>query len=377
MREAVGNKDLVPLQDFLKSPHSIYQRSWAGIPWSVVGWTLRTLGVTDPTRGEDKLPKGKYALLENLEAASVRFKQIMADAASRFERTFTTAQFEKDFASQLVKDQRLSETDLDVLLKFLSRDKQLIEYDGQTIRVKAAGEQGSITEEDATVASIKELLASLKHQTELLNSRIEELNQSAKSAVARNNRVAAMAALRSKKTAESSLKSRYATLNQLEEVAAKIEQAADQVQLVKVMESSAGVLKNLNAQVGGVDRVDAVMDHLREQMSNTDELSAIMSESLGAPVDEGEIDDELEVMEKQEREMKEEKERKKEEARRREEEAKEAAEAQKKLEELPDVPADSQPVGEKELTPTTETGIANLSVEDSSPKQREEPLTSM
>ncbi|KAI9163770.1 hypothetical protein HJFPF1_05396 [Paramyrothecium foliicola] len=377
MREAVDQKELVPLQDFLKSQHNIYQRSWAGVPWSVVGWTLRQLGVVDPARGEDRLPKGKYAIMENLEAASRTFSQLMAEATSRFERTFTANQFEKDVATQLFQNQRLSDVDVDVFLKFLSRDKQMIEYDGQTIRYKATGEQDGITEEDASIASIKELTASLKHQTELLNNRIEELAESAKNAVARKSRVAALAALKSKKIAEASLATRYATLNQLEEVASRIEQASDQVQLVKVMESSAGVLKTLNAQVGGADRVDGVMDHLREQMANTDEVAAILAESAGAPVDEGEIDEELEAMEREETEAREKEQREQDEARNREEQAREAAEAQKKLDELPDVPAESQPEREKEQTPTTETGIASLSVNDSPQRQKEEPMTSM
>lgn len=126
------------------------------------------------------------------------------------------------------------------------------------------------------------------------------------------------------------------------------------MQLVKVMESSASALQSLNAQIGGPERVGTTMDHLREQMSATDELTAILSESTGDAVDEREIDDELEALEMEQKKEEEEKQRRKEEAR-------EAAKAQKELDELPSVPTeDAERIGAQ--SPTRATGIANLSL---------------
>jgi charged multivesicular body protein 7 len=361
VREATAGRDFIPLQDFEKSQQSIYQRSWAGLSWSVMSWTLRQLGVVDPARGDDKLPTGQYVIVKNMEAAAKELGDLMAEKVSRFDRVFSRAQFQKAFSAALVQGQHLTDSDLDVLLKFLSRDKEVIEYDGKTIRIKGSGEQGGITKEDAAIASLKELTESLKHQADLLNTRIDELSQTAKDAVTKKNRVAALAALKSKKIAETSLATRYATLNQLEEVSAKLEQAADNVQLVNVMEASSGALASLNAQVGGAERVDAVMDRLREQSSATDEVSAILAESTGEVIDETALDDELEAMEAQERE-KEEKTKSKEAEEQKARDEQEAAEAQKKLDELPDVPADGEEIQQKEQTPTSETGIANLAI---------------
>ncbi|KAM5354332.1 hypothetical protein ACJ41O_000981 [Fusarium nematophilum] len=362
VREATSGREFIPLQDFNKSQQSIYQSSWSGLPWSVMSWTLRQLGVVDPSRGDDKLPTGQFVVVKNIEAAAKELGDLMAERTSRFDRVFSKAQFQKAFSAALVKDQHLTDADLDVLLKFLSRDKGVIEYDGKTIRIKGAGEQGGISEDDAAVASLKELTESLEHQTGLLNARIDELAQAAKDAVARKNRVAALAALKSKKLAETSLAARYTTLNQLEQVAAKLEQAADNVQFVKVMEASTGALASLNAQVGGADRVDAVMDHLREQMSAADEVGAILSESAGEVVDEGALDDELEAMEAVEREKEEEETRRKEAEEQKAREERDAAEVQKKLDELPAVPSDGEKIREKTRTPTSETGIANLAI---------------
>lgn len=356
INEALAQRDLIPLQTFLQSPQNIYQQqqSWSQVPWNVMGWALRQMGVIDPNRGEDKIPKGNYVVMKNVEATSRELRETIAERTSRYDRVFTRGQFQTLFESVLAKDQRLSETDFDVLLKFLSRDKDMIEYNGNTVRIRGIGEERGITEEDASIASIKELVDSLEHQVDLLNKRIDELDQEARTAVLRKNRVAALAALKSKKRAESSLSTRYATLSQLEEVASRLQQASDQVQLVKVMESSASALKSLNAQIGGSERVETTMDHLREQMSATDELTAILSEGTGDVVDEGEIDDELEALEMEQEKEEEEKQRRKEAAR-------EAARARKQLDELPSVPTDdAERIAAQ--SPTRATGIANLSL---------------
>uniref|UniRef100_A0A8H7N6V7 Uncharacterized protein n=1 Tax=Bionectria ochroleuca TaxID=29856 RepID=A0A8H7N6V7_BIOOC len=215
--------------------------------------------------------------MQNLESAAAELSERMAGKTSIFDRVFTKTQFETTFATELVPGQRLSEQDIDVLLRFLAREKRTVEYDGQTVRIKGGGDgDRKLTDEDATVASIKELTANLKHQISLLSTRVEELEQTARSAVMRKHKISALAALKSKKIAEASLASRYTTLNQLEEVANKIQQAADQVQLLKVMESSASVLKTLNAATGGVEKVDSVMDRLREQMGTADEVAPFL-----------------------------------------------------------------------------------------------------
>ncbi|KAJ4857489.1 snf7 domain-containing protein [Trichoderma breve] len=352
INEALAQKDLIPLQSFLQSNQSIYQQSWSQVPWNVMGWALRQLGVTDPSRGEDKIPKGNYVVMKNVETASRELGERIAEKAPRYDRVFTKGQFQALVTSVLAEEQRLSDTDTDVLLKFLSRDKDMIEYDGKTIRIRGSGEERGITEEDSSIASIKELASNLEHQIDLLNGRIDELDQEARNAVLRKNRVAALAALKSKKRAESSLSTRYATLHQLEEVASKLQQASDQVQLVKVMESSANALESLNTQIGSADKVENTMDRLRDQMSATDEITAILAEPTGMVVDEEEIDEELEAMEREQNKEEEEKQRRK-------DEAKEASKAMKDLDELPSVP--SERIGAE--SPTRATGIGRLTLD--------------
>ncbi|OLN81286.1 hypothetical protein CCHL11_07303 [Colletotrichum chlorophyti] len=355
VREAVADKDLYPLSDFLHSKDSIYApKTWGQVPWGVLSWAAGQLGFGRPaTSGEDKLPRGRFVVIKNVETTAKKLAERVTPADTRFDRTYTKSHFRKTFAETLLEERRLSETDVDILLVFLSRDKGLVVYDGQVVRIKGSGadeDEIAITEEDAAVSSLKELIDDLKHQTDLLTARIDELTLSAKEAVAKKNKVVALAALKSKKLTEASLEKRFATLNKLEDVASRIQQARDQVQLVKVMETSAGALKGLNEKVGGADRVGDVVDRLREQMGEVDEVGKIISEAGATPVDEFEVDDELEAMEREEKE--------KEEAMERAKEAQKAEDTRRRLEEemaslRPPVtePADN----ERAETPSKET----------------------
>jgi charged multivesicular body protein 7 len=354
-KESLGVKDLLPLQDFLRSRESIYYQSWVDLPWNLVSWTLRKIWTSDSTDQEDKLPDGQFVLVKNVEEAAKLLDRILEVNSSRFDQVFTKSHFDKMLAGTFLKDHHLSETDLHVLLKFMCRDKGSILYDGKTIKIKgSAGDETAITEEDMAISSLKELIEDLQHQTTLLSKRLEELTATAKDAVARRNRVQALAALRSKKLAESSLEKRFATLSQLEQIAAKIQQASDQVQLVRVIEASTGVLRSLNAEIGGADRVDLAVDKLREQMSEVDEVGNVLAEAGtdAAIIDENEIDDELEAMEKEERRKEEEAEKNK----RENEAAREAEETKRRLADFDGPPARIPPrLSEGRESPATET----------------------
>jgi charged multivesicular body protein 7 len=193
-------------------------------------------------------------------------------------------------------------------------------------------------------------------------ARVEELSTIVKEAVIRKNRVTALATLRSKKLTEISLEQRYAMLNQLEEVAAKIVQASDNVELVKVMESSALVLHGLNKKVGGVDRVDQVFDNLREQMGEVDEVGNIIANAVteSATIDSAEIDEELAMLERHEKEREQEAERARQEAAA----EREAAKTAEQLMRIPELSMSDERF--KSPTPTKETAerIGRLSLEE-------------
>jgi len=151
------------------------------------------------------------------------------------------------------------------------------------------------------------LILTLSRQTVNIEQKIEHQTMVAKTALNNKNRISALSALRSRKLAEQNLKQRLDTLAQLEEVYSKIEQAADQVEIVRVMEASAGVLRGLHAQVGGMEKVEDIVDELREEMSKVDEIGSVINATVPG-IDDAVIDEELEAMEIRERQAKEEQE---------------------------------------------------------------------
>jgi charged multivesicular body protein 7 len=152
---------------------------------------------------------------------------------------------------------------------------------------------------------MRDLISNLTEQTSRLEQKINELNANAKKALANKNRISALSAIKNKKIAEHNLNQRANTLHQLEEVFNKIEQSADQIEIVRVMQASTGVLRSLHAQMGGIETVEDVVENLREEMSKVDEVGNIINEA-GPVIDEGEIDDELEALETKELREKEE-----------------------------------------------------------------------
>jgi charged multivesicular body protein 7 len=179
------------------------------------------------------------------------------------------------------------------------------------VKVKSPGDTSSaLSTQDRTIGSLKSLIADLSGQVALLSAKILELSETAQTAVRNKNKVSALAALRSKKLNETVLAQRTETLFQLEEVYSKIEQAADQVAMVRVMEASAGVLRSLHAEVGGVEKVDDVMEGLGYEMSKVEEVGSAIEARAHEQnvVDEDAVDEELESLERQARSEQEEKE---------------------------------------------------------------------
>lgn len=146
---------------------------------------------------------------------------------------------------------------------------------------------------------MRDLISNLAEQISRLEDKIGEFNANAKKALANKNRISALSVIKNKKIAEHNLNQRVNTLHQLEEVYNKIEQSADQIEIVRVMQASAGVLRSLHAQMGGIETVEDVVENLREEMSKVDEVGNIINEA-GPVIDEGEIDDELEALETKE-----------------------------------------------------------------------------
>ncbi|CAI7665984.1 unnamed protein product [Penicillium palitans] len=313
--EAVRNNSMIPLPVYKTTAGLLQKKSqWKLIdpgvlsPWNVMTWGARQLKGFVVGSESDLAPKlqvQELVLVENLqEAADLAVKKATGSNSSKLDLIYSRESFVEEFATILNDATELSDADFDVLLLYLSRDSGAIAYDGKTIKFKSADESAEITQQDTTIASIKTLVSTMSKQVTSLEAKIAELTVSAKTALANKNRISALSAVRSKKMAEHNLQQRFNTLMQLEEVYSKIEQAAGQVDMVQVMQASTGVLRGLHTQIGGAERVEDIVEELREEMTKVDEVGSIMNEA-GPVIDEGEIDDELAAMEKSDREARE------------------------------------------------------------------------
>ncbi|GKZ32043.1 hypothetical protein AbraIFM66950_001132 [Aspergillus brasiliensis] len=359
--EATRNRTMVPLHLYRTNPASLRKPQW-GIdtsvlsPWAVMSWGMKQLKgvVIGSEEATPRLQAQELVLVENLKEAADRVvKHATGNSPSKTDLVYSKESFVNEFSGILDEGSRLSDTDMDVLLLYMSRDSGAIAYDGKTIKFRTSDAPKDITEQDTAVASIKSLMATMTKQVENLENKITELNSTAKMALQNKNRVSALSAVRSKKLAEHNLKQRLDTLMQLEEVYSKIEQATDQVQFVKVMEASTGALRGLHTQIGGAERVEDVVEELREEMSKVDEVGNIMNEA-GPQIDETEIDDELQELENKERE---------------EMEEKEAEETRKKLAELDSLQQGAQEAArrtaaERAVESELEDRLSRMSVEE-------------
>ncbi|CAG8253979.1 unnamed protein product [Penicillium nalgiovense] len=313
--EAVRNNSMIPLPVYKTAAGLLQKKSqWKLIdpgvlsPWNVMSWGARQLKgfvVGSESDSAPKLQVQELVLIENLqEAAELAVKKATGSYSSKLDLIYSRESFVEEFAAIMNDATELSDADFDVLLLYLSRDSGAIAYDGRTIKFKSADESAEITQQDTTIASIKTLVSTMSKQVTSLEAKVAELTASAKTALVNKNRISALSAVRSKKLAEHNLQQRFNTLMQLEEVYSKIEQAAGQVDMVQVMQASTGVLRSLHTQIGGAERVEDIVEELREEMTKVDEVGSIMNEA-GPVIDEGEIDDELAAMEKSDREARE------------------------------------------------------------------------
>lgn len=297
--EAVQAGDFIPLDTFLRQTESVYYKAWIH-PWAILSRGLETAGLKARVAADERLKEGAFVLLKNVEDSANTILQQIAQRPNNVGRVFTLGLFAKEFTTLLSPDSKFSEADLNVLVKFISRDLREASVSGTTIKFKNDNEDPSpVTENDTTIAKLKALVSSFHSQIDLLATKVSQCNIKARMALVDKNKIVALAALKSRKIAESTLQARVKAVGQIEEVLGNIEQAADNVELVTQLQRSTQVLKILNKQTGGVEKVEEVMDALKEQMDNVEEVTRIIGEGE-VQLDESEVEEELKEMFKEE-----------------------------------------------------------------------------
>ncbi|KAG9099997.1 ESCRT-III subunit protein snf7 [Ceratobasidium sp. 370] len=151
------------------------------------------------------------------------------------------------------------------------------------------------------IVNTRQHLVVLDKKEEDLQRKIEEELKKAK-ANAVNNKAAATAALRRKKLHEAELEKLYGQRMTLETQLNAIENANLNAETMARMKQGAQALRDIHGNLT-IDRVDATMDQVREQMELTKEITEAISNPLGmtgVDIDEDELLTELAEMEQQE-----------------------------------------------------------------------------
>lgn len=209
----------------------------------------------------------------------------------------------------------------------------------------------------------------LDRQVSTLHESIIALEATARGAIsaAPPQKSRAMAALRAKKLANTTLERRQASLEQVSGILLSIDEAATQVQMVRAMEASTDVLKDLNKQVGGVERVDSVMEGLKEQMADVEDVSKVIgevgTEGPGAVVDEDELNEEIEAILREEKEKENTPKRQAEEERAASSQRLEEEKTAKLLESAPSVPQTGKDVEERKAQEVPVSGSTENDLE--------------
>ena len=144
----MSKRHMIPLQEFLDAPTSIYNRSWSIRPWWLISWSLKQLGLFEKHATLGKLPTARYVVVPNVEVRrSIDFRhktlltvkqeasgKVLSQIAHRtnlVDRVYSRQMFCREASKALELQGELTENDLEALLKHLARDKQAVVYDNE------------------------------------------------------------------------------------------------------------------------------------------------------------------------------------------------------------------------------------------------------
>ncbi|KAI6090554.1 vacuolar-sorting protein SNF7 [Hypoxylon rubiginosum] len=153
--------------------------------------------------------------------------------------------------------------------------------------------------------SPKNAILGLRAQLDMLQKREKHLmtQMDEQDAIARKNvntnKNAAKAALRRKKGHEHSLEQTVSQIGTLEQQINAIESANINRETLAAMERAGEAMKSIHGKLTP-EKVDETMDKLREQNALSEEIvAAITSNHIGEPLDEEELEDELEALQQE------------------------------------------------------------------------------
>ncbi|KAG8822202.1 hypothetical protein FRC19_006403 [Serendipita sp. 401] len=317
--------DLHPLGLFLLSSVSIYESG------SVVGrvadilikrsfwWAMEHLNLVNPDGNESAAAKwkrvcGDYVVISVVKtlADSIIAAQDEKSSLTISETIYSLDSFKKYAEScSPTPSIRLSDLDVKILLRYLSRDRHVLVVQGEVIKFAEDPALRRITSIDQGVFELKSTIERVEQQIEHIETSIKSRTNQIKAALLASRKEIAKLQLSSRKALEALLNQRVQTLTTLTAALSSIDQAHSDAAILKAYETSSKVLKEILSKPElQRERVDEVMDKLREGMEGAEEIRIAVEEggwevveAAGAGVDEDELQKELEVIIQQEKQQ--------------------------------------------------------------------------
>lgn len=154
--------------------------------------------------------------------------------------------------------------------------------------------KSSATDAIVTLRTHLDMLSKKERHTEQL---IDEQDAIARKNVT-TNKALARTALKRKKTLSNELEKLQGQIESMNAQANALENANLNHETMKAMHAGAKAMKHIHGNMD-IDKVDATMDEVRDQVSLGEEIRDAISRPLGQEVDEDELNDELEELEQE------------------------------------------------------------------------------
>ncbi|CAH7683095.1 Snf7-domain-containing protein [Phakopsora pachyrhizi] len=230
---------------------------------------------------------------------------------------FTLTQFKTELTQDVFPtfgggSSYMSNGDINLLIKHLERDRRVLVCEDQiikfvlprTIETHPSGRMISktspspINDTDRGVLSVKQTISQLKQQIQTIERQIEKRTEEAQKHLQKSQKELAASQLRSRKLLRDVLHRRFGTLETLQTVYFKIEQASTDSEIMAAYQTSTKTLQNLLSSPNlSLENIEASMDKLHEVLADQKDIDdAIdMSNALNGNVsiDENELATEL------------------------------------------------------------------------------------
>lgn len=283
--ELARTGSLVRLDEYLRRTAPVGTRGWTAWMRPALTWLRGLAFAEDDSDGDDGLwarVQGDWVVVGNVQRAATLFLAQHDRHASWARRVMTKELITEALAALHDEEQRpvrLSSVDIAALLVHLERDARVLAHEGDVYKLLNHNDAPVITEADRGMAAVKHMQAQLTAQVGDAQRRMSDAQAAVTHAVRTKQRESvALSYLRTKKQLEDMLDKRVQALETISTILLKLEQAADDAQLVRVYESSDKTLRTLLADPAlQPERMDATMDALADAAHMQEEVHATMA----------------------------------------------------------------------------------------------------